>query len=93
MKFFTTNRAIELIKSLPRNINGRLFNIGSLSSFEKSFNRAVARARIEDFKMHDTRHLGATFLAQKGWTTQELMAQGGRNQSSGSKQTKEQKYQ
>ena len=72
-----TNRAIELIKSLPRNINGRLFNIGTISSFEKSFNRAVARARIEDFRMHDTRHMGATFLAQKGWTTQELMAQGG----------------
>ena len=70
-------RAIEVIKQLPRSIDGRLFNLDTVSFFEKEFRRAVTRARIKDFTFHDLRHFGATTLAKAGWTTQELMAQGG----------------
>ena len=70
-------RAMEIIKSIPRTVNGKLFNVNSISWFEKCFKRAVANAGLSNFTAHDLRHCGATFLAEQGWTTQELMAQGG----------------
>ena len=70
-------RAIEIIKSIPRTVNGKLFNVNSISWFEKCFKRAVANAGLSNFTAHDLRHCGATFLAEQSWTTQELMAQGG----------------
>ena len=72
-----SNRAIEVIKQLPRSIDGKLFHLDTVSYFEKEFKRAVTRAKIKDFTFHDLRHFGATTLAKAGWTTQELMAQGG----------------
>jgi integrase len=70
-------RAIEIIKSIPRNVSGELFITNGTNWFEKCFKRAVAKAEISNFKMHDLRHCGATYLAEQGWSTQELMAQGG----------------
>jgi integrase len=72
-----STRAIAIIRSLPRAVSGKLFAVKSLSSFEKSFKRTVANARIKDFHFHDLRHSGATYLAEKGWSSIELMAQGG----------------
>ena len=72
-----STKACEIIKKLPRSVDGKLFAIQSVSSFEKSFRRAVANASIKDFHFHDLRHTGATHLAEQGWTLVELMAQGG----------------
>ena len=70
-------RAMEIIKSIPRNVSGELFITNGTSWFEKCFKRAVANAGLKDFTAHDLRHCGATYLAEQGWSTQELMAQGG----------------
>tara|TARA_R110000824_G_scaffold283733_1_gene472128 strand:+ start:441 stop:1340 length:900 start_codon:yes stop_codon:yes gene_type:complete len=70
-------RVVELLQQLPRTIDGQFFPVGSISAFEKAFGRAVKRAAIADFHMHDIRHTGATDLAESGWSTVELMQQGG----------------
>jgi integrase len=72
-------RVIEILKSLPRSISGNFFNVKSISSFEKSFRLAVKKAGLEDFRFHDLRHCGATHLIESGWSTMELMQQGGWN--------------
>ena len=71
-------RVIELLKSLPRSVDGTFFPIKSISAFEKAFSRAVKRANIKDFHMHDLRHCGARHLIEdKNFSTIELMEQGG----------------
>jgi integrase len=70
-------RVIEILKSLPRSISGNFFNITSISSFEKSFRSAVKRSVIKNLRFHDLRHCGATHLVESGWSTMELMQQGG----------------
>ena len=71
-------RVVELLKSLPRTVDGIFFPVRSISAFEKAFARAVKRAGIEDFHMHDLRHCGAQHLIEdEGWSTIELMQQGG----------------
>ena len=76
-------RVIELLKSLPRSVDGTFFPIKSISAFEKAFARAVKRANIKDFHMHDLRHCGAQHLIEdEGWNTIELMQQGGWTSSS-----------
>lgn len=69
-----SQKAILVIQSIPRNINGRLFNVSS-DSVTQSFERAVARAKknyigndssfLEDLRFHDLRHEGTTRLAKK----------------------------
>tara|TARA_R110000824_G_scaffold313617_2_gene500427 strand:- start:2812 stop:3801 length:990 start_codon:yes stop_codon:yes gene_type:complete len=71
-------RVVELLKSLPRTVDGTFFPVRSISAFEKAFARAVKRADITDFHMHDLRHCGAQHLIEdEGWNTIELMQQGG----------------
>ena len=71
-------RVVELLKSLPRTVDGVFFPVRSISAFEKAFARAVKRAGITDFHMHDLRHCGAQHLIEdEGWNTIELMQQGG----------------
>jgi integrase len=70
-------RVVELLQKLPRSVDGQFFPVRSISAFEKAFGRAVKRAELKDFRMHDIRHTGATDLAEQGWSTVELMQQGG----------------
>ena len=70
-------RVMELLQKLPSTVDGKFFPVRSVSAFEKAFNRAVKRAELTDFRMHDIRHTGATDLAESGWSTVELMQQGG----------------
>jgi len=72
-----SDRAVEIIRNLPRTVSGGLFTMKSVSPFEKSFRRIVAKCNLKDFHFHDLRHCGATNLAEQGWSTIELMAQGG----------------
>ena len=57
-----SSKAIRIIKSLPRDIEGRVFplNKGTVSIL---FLRAVRRAKVEDFHFHDLRHTAITRLA------------------------------
>jgi integrase len=57
-----SSKAIRIIKSLPRSIDGRVFplNKGTVSIL---FLRAVRRAKVEDFHFHDLRHTAITRLA------------------------------
>ena len=71
-------RAIELLKLQPHSVDGKFFPIRSISAFEKAFKRAVRRAGLVDFHVHDLRHCRATDLVEiHGWNTVELMQQGG----------------
>jgi integrase len=57
-----SSKAIRIIKSLPRGIDGRVFplNKGTVSIL---FLRAVRRAKVEDFHFHDLRHTAITRFA------------------------------
>jgi integrase len=57
-----SSKAIRIIKSLPRGIDGRVFplNKGTVSIL---FLRAIRRAKVEDFHFHDLRHAAITRLA------------------------------
>jgi integrase len=70
-------RVIEILKTIPRSISGNFFHIQSISTFEKSFKLAVKQAGLKDFRFHDLRHTGSAHLIESGWSTMELMQQGG----------------
>jgi len=55
--------AVKLLQELPRSIHGRVFPT-SAAAVKKAFERAVARAGLEDFVFHDLRRAGATRLAK-----------------------------
>ena len=70
-------KAMEVVRRQPPNIEGVLFNIRTRHELDYWFTKAVKEAGITDFKFHDLRHCGASRLAESGWNTQELLAQGG----------------
>ncbi len=57
-----SNKAIRILKSLPRDIEGRVFplNKGTVSIL---FLRVARRAKVEDVHFHDLRHMAITRLA------------------------------
>jgi integrase len=57
-----STKAIRILKSLPRDIDGRVFplNKGTVSAL---FLRAARRAKIENVRFHDLRHMSITRLA------------------------------
>jgi integrase len=56
--------AVELLKSLPRNISGEVFPI-KYFTLDAAFKRAVKRAGLKDFHFHDLRHTAITAMAVK----------------------------
>ena len=58
-------KVIELLQKLPSTVDGRFFPVRSISAFEKAFSRAVKRAELKDFRMHDLRH-----TEQQTWQSQ-----------------------
>jgi len=71
-------RVLQILKALPRTVDGIFFPVRSISSFEKSFRAARKRAGIKDFRIHDLRHSGSRYLIEeKNFNTMELMEQGG----------------
>ncbi len=56
--------AIEVLRSLPRNISGIVFPIHYFT-LSAAFKRAVKRSGLIDFHFHDLRHTAITAMAQK----------------------------
>lgn len=56
--------AVEILKALPRAIDGRVFPI-SADALKKAFTRACERAEIQDLHFHDLRHEATSRLALK----------------------------
>jgi len=59
-----STRAATILAELSRHESGRVFPI-SADSVKKSFERATARAGLEDLRFHDLRHEATSRLAQK----------------------------
>jgi integrase len=55
-------KAIKILKSLPRDIEGRVFPLNK-QTVSILFLRAARRAKISDIHFHDLRHMGITRLA------------------------------
>lgn len=56
--------AVELLRSIPRNISGEVFPI-KYFTLDAAFKRAVKKAELEDFHFHDLRHTAITAIAEK----------------------------
>ena len=58
--------ALDLLKALPRSINGEVFPGVTTEAIKKAFIRATRRAEIDDFHFHDLRHEATTRLFERG---------------------------
>jgi integrase len=59
-----STRAVAVLKSLPRNIaGGRVFKT-SETAVTEGFQRAAKRAKLEDLRFHDLRHVAVSRLAK-----------------------------
>lgn len=68
-----TRRALSVIESLPRDLNGRVFPCERLT-LTRALVRACARAGIKDYRWHDLRHEALSRLAERGDLTVLEMA-------------------
>jgi integrase len=66
--------AFESLRSLPIRLDGRLFPIRDGHTISRAFRRAVERAGIEDFRLHDLRHTFASHQALEGVQQRGLQA-------------------
>jgi integrase len=64
--------AVDVLKALPRSINGEVFPGVTTESIKKAFIRAVRHAGIEDLHFHDLRHEATTRLFEQGLTILEV---------------------
>lgn len=68
-----SSRAIQVLRDLPRRIDGRVFSLRP-DSITQAFERACTRAKIEDLRFHDLRHEAASRLFEKGLNPMEVAA-------------------
>lgn len=64
---------IAMLKGLPRTLDGRVFPV-TVEALKQAYERAVARAGIDDFTFHDLRHDALTRMAKLGLSILELRA-------------------
>lgn len=69
-------RAIQILKKLPRSLDGRVFPI-SADALKSAFNRARHKLGLDHFRFHDTRHELISSLIEASWSDTEVMAQSG----------------
>jgi integrase len=69
-------RAIMILKSLPRSLDGRVFPI-TANALKSAYNRARHRCGFDHFRFHDARHERISSLIEAGWSDTEVMAQSG----------------
>ncbi|PPC93912.1 MAG: integrase [Methylotenera sp.] len=68
-----STNAIEILKQLPRSIDGRVFPLNGFT-VAAAFMKAVKRANIYDLHFHDLRHTAITNMAEKLPNILELSA-------------------
>nr|WP_226832489.1 site-specific integrase [Acidithiobacillus sulfurivorans] len=66
-----SSRAVNVLKSLPRNINGKVFPGADISH---TFAAACKRAGIEDLRFHDLRHEATSRLFEKNLNPMQVAA-------------------
>ena len=67
-------RAIQILKKLPRSLDGRVFPI-SADALKAAFNRARHKLGLDHFRLHDARHERISSLIEAGWSDTQVMAQ------------------
>jgi integrase len=68
--------AMEMLKKLPRNFNGKVFPVTRFT-LSAAIDRARIKAELKDFHFHDLRHMAITRLAEKLPNLIELSAVSG----------------
>jgi len=68
-------RAIEILKEIPRSLDGRVFPT-TVNAINAAFKRARTRAGVGHFRLHDVRHELASRLVEAGWDMLDVMRQG-----------------
>ncbi len=68
-----SKKAVELLKSLPRNIDGKVFKITS-DSITQAFERARDRCNLSHIRFHDLRHEAVSRLSKRVPNVIELAA-------------------
>lgn len=68
-----TPTCVTLLRALPRSLDGLVFPI-SIETLKQAYERAVARAGLENWTFHDCRHDALTRFAKKGLNILELRA-------------------
>lgn len=63
-------RAVELLRSLPRDGSGRVFSMSS-NAVQLAWNHVRANAGLP-LQVRDSRHVGATFYARAGFNAHQL---------------------
>jgi len=65
--------AIHILEKLPRNINGRVFNMKG-DSVTQAFGRICSRQGIENLRFHDLRHEATSRFFEKGLNPMQVSA-------------------
>ena len=63
--------AIEILKKLPRSLDGRVFPIG-IKNFERSWNAICKRSNIQGLRFHDLKREAISRLFEKGLSVSEV---------------------
>jgi integrase len=66
--------ALEALRGLPVRLDGKLFPFSDDATVSRAFRRAVERAGIKNFKLHDLRHSFASWMAMSGIQARGLQA-------------------
>lgn len=66
-----TTSCIAVLKSIPRNINGRVFNMTE-NGISRAFLRVRLRCELDDLHFHDIRHEAVTRFFEKGLNMMEV---------------------
>ena len=69
-------RAIEVLRALPRSVDGRVFPM-TPNAFRQAFARARKKSGLEHFRFHDTRHERVSSLFEAGWSDTAVMTMSG----------------
>lgn len=68
-----TTSCIATLKSIPRNINGRVFSM-SANAISRAFIRVCSRCELDDLHFHDIRHEAVTRFFEMGLNVMEVSA-------------------
>lgn len=60
-----SKKAVEVLSSMPRSMDGRVFVFPTVDAVTMSFRRACDRAGIENLRFHDLRHEATSRIAEK----------------------------